>query len=189
MKQPTFFEGVGVALAASLVGSSLFATLTPIFAVGGVLRLLVAGISLGYIVYLLGRSRERVGRVTVVAFWALLAGGIWFLKLPLPLYLLLHLVAIWLIRSLYFYSSLLSTLADLLLSGLSMSTAIWAFIHSGSLFLGIWCFFLMQSLFVVIPAHISSRTDTSGPDRISEERFEHAHRMAQAAVRKLYSIQ
>jgi hypothetical protein len=188
MKQHTFFEGVAVALAASLIGSSLFAALTPIFAVGGVLRLLIAGISLGYIVYLLGRSREHVGRVAVIAFWALLASGIWFLKVPLPLYLLVHLVTIWLIRSLYFYSSLLSALADLLLSGLSLSTAIWAFIHSGSLFLGIWSFFLMQALFVVIPARISGRTGETGPDRMSEEHFERAHRTAQAAVRKLSSI-
>ena len=188
MKQPSFFEGVGVALAASLIGSSLFAALTPVFAAGGVLRLLIAGLSLGYIVYLLGRSRERVGRVSAVAFWALLAGGIWFLELPLPLYLLLHLAAIWLIRSLYFYSSLLSSLADLLLSGLSLAIAIWAFSHSGSLFLGIWSFFLMQALFVAIPTRISSRTGATGPDRMSEDHFERAHRTAQAAVRKLYSI-
>ena len=189
MKQPRFFEGVGIALAASLIGGSLFAALTPVFAAGGVLRLLIAGISFGYVVYLLGCSRERVGRVSVVAFWVLLAGGTWFLELPLTLYLLVHLVAIWLIRSLYFYSSLLSALADLLLSGLSLSTAIWAFTHSGSLFLSIWSFFLMQALFVVIPARISGRTGAADPDRVSENRFERAHRTAQAAVRKLYSIQ
>lgn len=188
MKRPRFFEGVVVALVMSLVGSILFTALTPIFAGGGVLRLLIAGMSLGYLLYLLGRSHQRVGHFTVIIGWALLAGVTWLLELPLMLYLLVHLLAIWLIRSLYFYSSLLSSLADLGLNGLSLAAAMWAFLHTGSLFLGIWCFFLVQALFVTIPDRLGAKPQAAGPDQTGDERFERAHRSAQAAVRKLSSI-
>ena len=60
MKQPTFFEGVVLALAASLLGSTLYSVFSSIFPAGAVLRLLIAGIGLAYVFYLLSRSRERV---------------------------------------------------------------------------------------------------------------------------------
>jgi hypothetical protein len=188
MKQPTFFEGVAVALSASLVGSVLFTALTPVFAGGGALRLLIASIGLGYVVYLLSRSRERAGRITVPAVWALAAAATWLLQPALPLYVLAHASFVWLIRSLYFYSSLLPALGDLGLTGLSLAAAVWAADHSGSLFLSIWCFFLVQALFVAIPSRLSRRRRTSQPEHEGEDRFERAHRVAETAVRKLSSI-
>jgi hypothetical protein len=188
MKQPTFFEGVALALAASLLGSALYSVLSSVFPAGAVLRLLIAGIGLAYVFYLLSRSRERVGRVTVVACWALAAGVIWFIAPPLMLYGLMHLGLIWLTRSLYFYSSVLAALADLGLSGLSLASAIWAASQTGSVFLSLWCFFLVQALFVAIPARLShsNRETQTGPEK--EDRFQRAHRTAEAAVRKLSSI-
>lgn len=188
MKRPTFLQGAAVALAASLFGSILFAALAPIFSGAGVLRLLIATISFGYIIYLLGRSRRHLGRVTVVALWILLATVIWFLQPPLSIYLLFHLGTIWLVRSFYFHASLLSTLTDLGLNGLSLCAAVWAFMQTSSLFLGIWCFFLVQALFTAIPPRICSKAGETGFYLAGESRFEQAHRTAQAAVRKLSSI-
>ncbi len=186
MKRPTFFEGVSIALAASLVGSILFTVMTPPFSGGQVLRLLIAVVGFGYSLYLLGRSPVRVGRITAVAFWFLVAGLSWFFVPSISLYLAMHLAAIWFIRSLYFYSSLLSALTDLGLTGFSLCSAIWAFIHTGSLFLAIWCFFLTQALFVFIPKRIG--TSTEHPEAKAEDRFERAHRDAQAALRRISSI-
>ncbi len=187
MKRPTFFEGVAVAVAASVSGAALFAVLTAAFAGGAVLRLLIAGIGLAYVLYLLARSRERVGRVTVVTAYLALAAATWFVAPPLPLYVVAHIGMIWLIRSLYFYSSALSALADLGLTGLSLAAAVWAGIHSHSVFLAIWCFFLVQALFVVIPASWRrSRDKASIAD--DADRFECAHRVAQAALRRLSSV-
>jgi hypothetical protein len=187
MKQPTFIEGVAVAFATSLAGSVLYSALGWMFPGSTVLRLLIAAIGLGYIGYLLSRSRERIGRVTVLAAWAVMAGAAWLIGPPLTLYVLLHLGAIWLTRSLYFYSSVLSALADLGLNGLSLAAAIWAITHSGSVFLGIWCFFLIQALFVAIPSSMRRKHGARGPGVDREDRFQHAHRVAQAAVRKLSS--
>jgi len=183
MKHPTLFEGVSIALAASLAGSILFTVMPPPLLNVQVLRLLIAVAGFGYSIYLLGRSSERVGRVTAIASWMLLAGVSWFLNIPLSLYLVIHLGAIWIIRSLYFYSSLLSALADLGLIGLGMSSAIWAFIHTGSLFLAIWCFFLTQALFVFIPKRMPGRS--SHPVIQAEDQFERAYSNAQAALHRL----
>lgn len=188
MKQPTFLEGVSVALAMGIAGGALYAALTTLLPAGTVLRLLIAGTGLGYIVYLLSRSRERIGRITVLAAWGLLATAAWFSSPPLLLYLVVHLGAIWLIRSLYFYSSVLSALADLALNGLALAAATWAVTRTGSVFLGIWSFFLMQALFVGIPDSMRRRTCTHASRHVRADRFQHAHRVAEAAVRKLSSI-
>ena len=83
MKRPTFLEGVGVAIAASLAGSVLYTAMDVVFPGGPVLRLLIAGIGLAYVIYLLSRSPEHVGRITATAAWALVAGVLWFTEPPL----------------------------------------------------------------------------------------------------------
>ena len=187
MKQPTFLEGVSVAIATSLAGGVLYAALNVVFPGVPVLRLLIAGISLAYVVYLLSRSPERVGRITAVAAWLLIAGVLWFTKPPLLFYVCVHLGAIWLIRSLYFYSSALSALADLGLNGLSLSAAIWAVTRTGSVFLGLWCFLLVQALFVIIPKSVNRKSGTAPAGHEREDRFQHAYHVAEAAARKLSS--
>jgi len=117
-----------------------------------------------------------------------LAGAAWFIAPPLMLYLLVHLGAIWLVRSLYFYSSVLSALADLALNGLGLAAAIWAVTRTDSVFLGIWCFFLVQALFVNIPDSMRRKAGTRESANARTDRFQHAHCVAEAAVRKLSSI-
>jgi len=185
-KRPTFIEGVIVALAASLSGSLVYAVLAPLFGSGPVLRLLIAAIAFGYLLYLLRRSPERVGRITLVTLWGLAAAGAWLLELPLLYYLALHLGLIWLTRSLYFYSSLVSALADLGLTAFSLAAGLWAASHSHSLFLGIWSLFLVQALFSFIPTTLQSSGTSPAPE---PDRFDRAHRAAEAALRKLSSVQ
>jgi len=186
MKQATFLEGVGIALAASVTGSILFTALTPLFASGAVLRLLIAALAFAYVLYLLQRSRERIGRVTVIGVWLLAAVLLWLWQPGLLLYLLLHLGMVWLVRALYFYSSALSALADLGLNGLALAAAVWAASHTGSLLLSIWCFFLLQAAFVAIPATPRRGGPShSGPNESDD--FQRAHHVAETALRKLSS--
>ncbi len=177
MKQPTFPEGVAVAVAASLAGGVLYAALNVVFPGVPVLRLLIAGIGLAYVVYLLGRSPERVGRVTTAAAWLLVAGMLWFTHPPLLFYICAHLGAIWLVRSLYFYSSALSALADLGLNGLALAAGIWAVTRTGSVF----------ALFVAIPKSIQRKSGAVEAGHAPADRFQHAYRAAETAVRKLSS--
>jgi hypothetical protein len=187
MKQPTFLEGVGVAFGLSLAGGAVLGASSLVLPGGWIFRGVVAGVSLLYVLYLLARSRERVGRITTVALWVLVAGAAWIAQPPLLLYVLTHVLLLWLIRSLYFYSSILSALADLALNGLGVAAAIWASVTTGSVFMGLWCFFLVQALFVAIPT--TSRRG-AGPGRNAgenDDRFEHAHRAAESALRNFYT--
>jgi hypothetical protein len=184
MKTPTFFEGIGVALVACIVAGVLHAALSPFVGSGSALRLLIAGVGFAYVLYLMRRAPERCGRVTAVALWCVVAIAMALLAPPLSFFLLAHLGMIWLIRSLYFYSSLLSALADMGLVAFGFAVAVWALLHAGSLFLAFWCFFLAQALFVAVPANLR-RTPDAAFD--SQDGFRHAHRAAEAALRRLSS--
>lgn len=182
MKTPTFLEGVAVALLAALIGSVLFAALGPLLG-RGVLQLVITGLGLGYVLYLLSRSREQIGRVTSLAGWCMMATLTWLATPPLSLYLMAHLSAVWVIRSLYYHTGVLPALVDLGLSGLALAAGVWALAYSGSLFLTIWSLFLVQALFVAIPS-----LNRDGPTEADTgERFARAHRSAESVLRKLSS--
>jgi hypothetical protein len=182
MNRPTFLEGVGVALTASIAGAAAYTTLSALTGGIGTLRPVIAGLALGYLIYLLVRTPVRVGRVTAFLAWCLAAVGLWLAAPPLVLYLLLHVGMLWLIRTLFFNSSLVSALADLALALLALAAGIWALVQTGSLLLGIWCFFLVQAGFVAIPPGPAARHPGRRP--YQEDAFEHAHRIAEAALRK-----
>ena len=184
-KQATFLDGVAVAFVAAISAAVLLTALPQVFGMDIAFRLVVSAIGFGYILYLLHRSHEPVGRIAVIALWTVLTTVVWLLNLPLLAYMGVQLGAIWLIRSLYFYTSVLSAFADLGLSGMSLLTAFWAVSWTGSIFLSLWCFFLLQSLFVFIPASWKAKTFKGKKSPSGENPFDLAHRAAEAAVHKL----
>ena len=149
------------------------------------LRLLVAGLSLGYVLYLLKRSSESTGRIVTLTLWLMLSGIAWFLVADPLIYLALHLGLIWLVRTLYHQPGPLAALLDLGLNLLALIAGVWAFMHADSVFLGIWSFFLVQALFVAIPAADGRQARTDGDEQTQPDRFQQAHRSAEAALRKL----
>ncbi len=183
MTRPSFAEGVAVALAAALGGGALFAALAPWLGAAPALRLLAAGLGLAYVLYLLGRGERRAGRPTTLALWAAAALLLWLLPLGLPLYLLAHLGLVWLVRSLHFHAGPLAALADLALGGLALAAALWAAERTGSVALALWCLFLVQALFVAIPARPGGAPAAAAGD--GGRRFERAERSAHAALRRL----
>jgi hypothetical protein len=184
MKRPTFYEGVGVALIVSVATGILFPVLVTLFSEIFVLRSLIAGVGLAYLLYLLKRSDERVGRITTLVVWWIVTTLIWSLGLSLPLYLLAQLGLIWLTRSLYYYSSLLAALADLGLVLFGAAAATWAWLTTHSPWTTLWCFFLVQALFVFIPSRIDGRWTKSKPE-MGQDRFQRAYRVAETALTKL----
>ena len=187
MKRPGFFEGAVVALVASIAGGACYAALTTMFPSAAVLRFLIAALGLAYVLYLLRRSDERVWRITAVALWVLAALALWVFEPPSLLYLAAHLGLVWLVRSLYFHSSLLSALADLGLVALGLAAAVWAAQESGSVALSVWCFFLVQALCTSIPARFPAG-GASADGAVPEDRFQRAHQAAEAALRSIHSI-
>lgn len=187
MKQATFSEGILIALFSSVAAAAIFITMSAIFFAEDIFRFLVAGLSFTYILYLLLRSHERFGRVTITVVWFIVTLSTAIFTPSLMLYLSVQLIMIWLIRSLYYYNSVLTSLIDLGLVGLSMMTAIWAWTVSQSIFLTFWCFFLMQALFIYIPKKISMNKSEKNKKSIQDDKFEYAYRSAELAVRKLTS--
>ena len=161
MRRPTFFQGAIVAAVLGFFASAVVATLTPFIGLGAVIRVAIPALGLAYLLYLFSRSKERVGRVTTISLWSALAAITWWVAPPLPLYLAIHVGAIWLVRSLYFYAGILPALMDLGLSTLSVSATVWAITRSGSVFLATWCFFLVQALFVIIPPTVKGKKNAA----------------------------
>ena len=135
----------------------------------------------------LNRSAERLGRVTTLSLWTVMAAATWWISPPLPLYLIIHVGTVWLVRSLYFYSGVMPALMDLGLNGLSVSAAVWAITRSGSVFLATWCFFLVQALFVAIPPSVQRQTMPEQNTPAESEIFDRAKRQADAALRQLFT--
>jgi len=187
MKRPTFFHGVIVAAVLGFFASAVVATLTPFVGLGAVVRLVIPALGLAYLLYLFSRSQERVGRVTTLSLWSALAAVTWWAAPPLPFYLLVHVAAVWLVRSLYFYTGLLPALMDLGLSALSVSATVWAITRSGSVFLATWCFFLVQALFVAIPPAVKGKQKRQRRPVVESENFDQARRQADQALRQLFT--
>lgn len=185
MKRPTFFHGVVVALAIAVAAGAVFSALVPLLGAGTALRLIIPVMGLAYLICLFRRNAESTGRITTVALWFVVSAVTWLVAPPIPVYVLIHAGMLWLVRSLYFYSSAFPALLDLGLGALSVSAAVWAMTRSGSLFLAVWCFFLVQAVFVVIPQRLGMPAPGDA-DEIDDGAFERARRRADAALRQLF---
>jgi hypothetical protein len=182
-KVPSLGLGLVAALILSVCGAALLAALTPWLGLGLALRAVIALLGFAYVLHAIGRSGERVGRITTLVCWLVVASGAWLAGLPLVAYVLVHLGAIWLVRSLYYYSGLMPALADLGLTMLGAAFAVWAAQRADSAWLAFWCFFLVQAFHVSIPTSLTRSSAPEAPD----DAFARAHRAAEAAVRRLSS--
>lgn len=186
MRAPTFLQGAVAAAFLAFLASATIATLTPVIGLGAVLRLAAPLLAAAYLLYLLRASRQRTGRLATLSLWAALALVTWWIAPPLPLYLLIHAGAVWLIRSIYSYAGLIPALMDLGLCALSVLAFSWVFMRTGGVFLATWSFFLVQALWVAIPARIGGREPAPAAGD-GNERFDRARRQADSALRQLYS--
>jgi hypothetical protein len=185
--KPSLGTGLGAAFVLSACGAALLAALSPWLGAAASLRGVIALLGFVYTLYVIGRSGERVGRITTIVCWIAVACGAWALGLPLVGYVLVHVGLVWLVRALYHYSGLLPALADLGISLLGTAFAVWAAQRSGSAMLALWCFFLVQAFHVLIPATLAQRGNAA--PAAADDAFARAHRAAEAAVRRLSSTQ
>ncbi|MDH3641722.1 MAG: hypothetical protein OES38_06480 [Gammaproteobacteria bacterium] len=182
MKRPGFFNGVLAALILAIIAGAAFAGLGAVFATASILQLIVTSLAGAYVAYLLGRSPDRTGRVATLVIWTLAALAGWALAPNLAVLLCLHVLMIWLVRVLHYHSGVLTALADLGLSCLALASAIWAAQQSGSLFMAVWCFFLVQALFVAIPKSFAAEIPSADGET---DDFQRAYRAAESAVRRI----
>lgn len=185
MKPMSFLRGVVAAFAIALTVSVLFSVLTSVGGSFAALRSLIPTAGFAYLLLLLARSPQHSGKVTAIVVWGAAATGLWFFVPGIALYLLLHGLLIWAIRSLCWYSSLVSALLDLGLTLTSLAAAVWAAQHTGSLFLSVWSLFLVQTLFVFIPTNTRKQQQKASTGSTPADTFARAERAAETALRRL----
>jgi len=185
MKTPGIIDGVLIAVFIALGAGLANLLLGGVIGHGAVFNLLLLGATLTYLVYLLRRSSARVGRVVLVAGWGLAGLAGWLLDLTLFQQVVLQAGLIWLARSLYFHGSLLAALLDLGLVATGLLAGAWALLNTGSAAAALWTFFLLQALFIWIPAFLPRQAGAPFYRRDDASRFQSAHRVAVDAVRKL----
>ena len=185
MKTPGILEGTGVAVVASLAGGVLGALLPILVTQATSVRIVIASLALAYLLFLIKRSDERSGRIVVMASWLIVTVSVWILDASLLWFVLSQAVTIWIVRALYFHSSVIPALFDLGLVAFGLTASAWAILQTGSLVMAIWCFFLTQSLFAMIPSFTRSSDHPTAISPDHQDRFQSAHRVALDAVRKL----
>lgn len=185
MKKPGILEGTGVAIVASLASGVLGALLPLLVSQATSARIVIASLALAYLIFLLNRSEERSGRIVVMASWFIVTSSVWILDFSLLWFVLCQAATIWIIRSLYFHSSVLPALFDLGLIAFGLTASAWALLQTGSVVMATWCFFLTQSLFGLIPGFAGFGHSPADINTYHQDRFQSAHRVALDAVRKL----
>lgn len=180
MNAAGFWRGTLAALVLSTAGTLAFKAFAPLTGSDIGLKLVALGLSAAYLLWLLARHEARVGRVASVAAWCLAAALLLAINPELWTWLLVQAGLIWLLRCLYAHDSLRGALLDAGLNGLAMAAAIATAGHTRSLFLSLWCFFLLQALYVLIPGTATRRRTVDDQDP-----FEHAERAAESALRRL----
>lgn len=148
---PGVFDGVAVALAAALATAVCLPLAVSLLPIGLALRVLIALVAGGYVLYLLARRGRAAGVPSTLAAWGL---GSVLIALFLPSVaatLVGHVLLAWALRAALYHTRPLAVLADLGLCALGVLFALWAVDRTHSLALGVWCVLLVQIAFVWLP--------------------------------------
>ena len=197
MSRPGFPEGVAVAFTLAIVSSIIWFGLTSVFYFGFSLKALATILTTLYAFYLLKRAEQTPGKITGGLLLLTAIATCWLLQLPVLVFLTIHVALIWLIRSLFFHNSIVTSLLDAGLQILAALAALWAQHQTGSLLLTTWTYFLTQALFVLIrfgPGRYQPKSSAFGASPVTstssadiDKQFVNASRQAELALQKLFS--
>jgi hypothetical protein len=185
MKSPGIINGVILAFFISLAAGIASLLFGGFVADATLFSLILCASTLAYLVYLLKYSTARVGRIVVISGWAVASIASWLFDLPLFEQVFIQAGIVWLVRSLYFHTSIFAALLDFGLVSVGLAASAWAIVNTGSPATAIWSFFLTQSLFGWIPDLAKTKSGGAYGTHPGQPPFQTAHRVAVDAVRKL----
>ncbi len=185
MKSRSFSGGIAIALLFAFISSVLLLVLSPGLSGAAVIRILVPILAFAYLTYLNRLRDNKTGQVTSLLLWCIFSLTLWLLSPALAIYVFLHTIALWLIRSSYFHRRLITVALDLGLSLFALAVAYWALVYAGSIFLSVWCFFLVQAGFVSISARRNSIAESHKSEITGTNGFDSARRKAEHALQLL----
>lgn len=181
--KPSFGEGVIVALMLSVLGSiAYFIGYVILGAIIGFTPI-IAMVAGAYALYLVKRSTVRSGKLFAASAVVAITGV--FILVPVSLFVLISAIifGIWLIRACMFRSGVLDSVGDFLLIGTSVAAGTLAMLHTQSLFISLWTFFVIQALHIYLPVSVHGKEK----ETVHERKFEHAFKKAERALRHHYS--
>jgi hypothetical protein len=182
MKTPSFWREVLLALVISVGGAVVHNVLAGFIGRALSLRVVVLLVAMVYVLSLLRQSPLASGRVVAALAWLALSLLLVAFNPALTVWLLMQTAFIWLLRGLQGYDSLISAGMDALLSAFALAAAVTTATHTQSLFLTLWCFFLVQALAVFVPRRAPERRQAAA---VPENDFDASFRNAEAALRRL----
>lgn len=190
-QQTSFFKEVGVGLLLSVLAAAAATAALMFFPSGTVIRAVIAGVAFAYLCVSLGHASEKTGRFVVLIVWLVAAGAAWLSGIGIAGYVAVHVTLLWLVRSLYFYSTVIEAALDLGLMLTAIGFATWAAFRTDSLLLACWSFFLLQALHVCIPylaARLMKPETRDHGDNDPNRRFADASKAADEALRRIAAI-
>jgi len=185
MKSLSFAYGVAYALGFAFVSSmAMVVAMQSSLSLHGLIYLLVPGLSFTYFLCIGPYRIRQSGWISSLLLWFAFTLLLWLLSPSLTEYVLLHVAAVSGMRSLFFHKNLMLVLMDFMLSLFALAAAVWAASHTGSIFLAVWCFFLVQAAFVLLPG-FRRDTSTGSGSIVHSQQFDTALRKAEEALRKV----
>jgi hypothetical protein len=184
----SFLREVGLGLLWSVVAAAGASLALAFFPAPAVLKTVTATLAFVYVCVILGRAEDKTGRVLLLVLWLCATTAAWLSGIGLAGYIAVHIVALWLARALYAYSTLIEAALDLALSLFAFGFGTWAALSTDSLLLASWSFFLVQALHVHIPGFAARlREPRTRPTQIDDtnRRFAEASRVADEALRRI----
>ncbi len=190
MSSLSFIRSTVVAVLLSIAASAIYYSMTILFSNEFSIRLVISIVTFAYIFYLLTEAEMSFGKLSFGTAYILSTAAMVALNPPLLAFALFHVGFIWLIRTVYYHHYFLLSLIDLVFSIVSFTAAIGAILHSHSLFISFWSFFLTQALILPMLHHLfnkyqNPRLKPHPRNTHSQHDFQQAHRNAEDALHKL----
>ena len=186
MKRPSIVAGISFAFVVAVFAIPLWWGLKmalPFFVAFRVITLMGY---LAYCAYLLRMAKTQVGALTLATVNLVIALGFCFLPVTNSLMVGALVTLISVNRSLLFQRSLIAIGLDGLASAVGLMFAGYLYSTTGSVPAAFWSFFLLQSLFVLIPARPSGEGGFfSGDEKEEVDVFVHPQRQAEAALERI----
>lgn len=184
MKGSNFLLRVLVAIFASIYAGSMYTTLAVFTSPTATSYLVFTSLTFAYIVYLLGNSGAKVGRITAVVIWLVALGSMSWLDVPLPVWMATLVASIWLVQSLFYYAGIVPMMFNLALQIFGVVCASAAYLHTHSITLSVWSYFLVLALDVFIPDTAYARGAKTSRQVQGNQDFERAYANAQHALQQ-----
>lgn len=186
MKNPSILNGIVTAIVITLASIPVTIVLQPAVSFGVAFKLTVLAASVVYLAYMVNNRRGRAGNVTLLGLLLIVLVIAGMVNIGLASTIVLATGSIWLLRSWLFHRSLIAVAADFVLCLTSLGGALWAFHYGGGYFGALWCFFLIQALFVLI-AGVGGSKSLSEAGGSDGSRFERARYTAEVALERILS--